>query len=263
MPSVLSKLGADVLAVNPYASTAGAAAFDAPAHARRVAQLVRTSNAHLGAVIDPDGERITLVDDAGHVLSHNEALLALVELVASLEEGARIALPVAASRAAEQAAAEHGAKIVWTKLSGANLMETAMGGGISLACSQDGGYIFPDFLPAYDATATLVNVLELLARSGQRLSKLVASLPTVHIAHETVVTPWEEKGAIMRLLVERLKDRELVLVDGVKALHDNGWALVLPDPEEPLTHVWAEGANDAEARGLAQEYARRIQQMLR
>ena len=67
----------------------------------------------------------------------------------------------------------------------------------------------------------------------------------------------------MRTLVERTKDRELVLVDGVKVIHDDGWALVLPDPEEPVTHVWAEAATDADARVLAQEYARRIRQMLR
>ena len=64
-------------------------------------------------------------------------------------------------------------------------------------------------------------------------------------------------------LVERSKDRELVLVDGVKVIHDDGWALVLPDPDEPVTHVWAEGPSDAEAVRLAQEYARRIRQILR
>ncbi|HVL26829.1 MAG TPA: hypothetical protein VM390_01685, partial [Acidimicrobiales bacterium] len=62
---------------------------------------------------------------------------------------------------------------------------------------------------------------------------------------------------------ERMKDRELVLVDGVKVLHDDGWALVLPDPDEPVTHVWAEGSSESEARNLAQQYARRIRQMLR
>jgi mannose-1-phosphate guanylyltransferase/phosphomannomutase len=142
-------------------------------------------------------------------------------------------------------------------------MEVAASGGITLAASQEGGYIFPDFLPAYDATAALVKTLELLARTGIRLSKVVAELPRVHVAHETVVTPWEQKGMVMRTLVERVADRELVLVDGVKVMHDAGWALVLPDPEEPLTHVWAEGASDAEARSLAQEYARRIRQLLR
>ena len=41
-----------------------------------------------------------------------------------------------------------------------------------------------------------------------------------------------------------------MLVDGVKVLHDDGWVLALPDPEEPLTHVWAEGRTDADARSL-------------
>jgi mannose-1-phosphate guanylyltransferase/phosphomannomutase len=142
-------------------------------------------------------------------------------------------------------------------------MDTAAHAGASFAGSQDGGFIFPDFLPAFDATATLVKILEMLARTGDPLSKLVSALPRVHIAHETVVTPWEEKGAVMRLVVERTKDRQTVLVDGVKVLHDDGWALVLPDPDEPVTHVWAEGSSDADARGLAQEYARRIRQLLR
>jgi hypothetical protein len=39
--------------------------------------------------------------------------------------------------------------------------------------------------------------------------------------------------------------------------------LALPDPEEPVTHVWAEASSDAEARKLAQEYSRRIRQLLR
>ena len=43
----------------------------------------------------------------------------------------------------------------------------------------------------------------------------------------------------------------------VKIVHEDGWALILPDPDEPVTHVWAEGPSDVEARHLAQEYARR------
>ncbi|MDQ1372836.1 MAG: mannose-phosphate guanylyltransferase / phosphomannomutase, partial [Actinomycetota bacterium] len=96
MPNVLSKLGADVLAVNPYASTPGALAYDPVTHATRVANLVRSSGAHLGAVIDPDGEHITFIDDEGHVLTHIEAVLAYVSLVGETTgPGCRIAVPVA------------------------------------------------------------------------------------------------------------------------------------------------------------------------
>ena len=159
--------------------------------------------------------------------------------------------------AAERIATEAGAEIVWTKVSASSLMDMAKSGGILLAASQDGGFIFPDFLPAFDATAALVRLLELLARSGLRLSKVVAGLPRIHVAHESVVTPWEQKGLVMRRVVEEAKDRELVLVDGVKVLEGDGaWALVLPDPDEPVTHVWAEASSATEARQLAQRYAR-------
>ncbi|MGH9158037.1 MAG: sugar phosphate nucleotidyltransferase [Acidimicrobiales bacterium] len=263
MPNVLAKLGADVLAVNPYAATARASAFDRWTHAARVGELVRASGAHLGAVIDPGGEHLTLVDDSGAVLSDDDALYTVLSLVLATVVSPVVALPVSVGRAVEEACRRGGAEVIWTKLSTAHLMEVAASGRASFAASQEGGYLFPGFLPAYDAVATLINVLAMLATTGLRLSKLAAASPPVHIAHERVVTPWEQKGMVMRTLVGRIKGRELVLVDGVKVLHDDGWALVLPDPEEPYTHIWAEGPSEREARNLSQEYARRIRQVLR
>ncbi|MBK9178250.1 MAG: NTP transferase domain-containing protein [Acidimicrobiales bacterium] len=263
MPNVLAKLGADVLAVNPYASTVGAISYDRDAHAARVASQVRASGAHLGAVIDPDGERLTLIDDEGHQLSDTEALLALLTLVGDRIVGDRVALPVTTSAFAAELVGRHGLSVLPTKVAAAALMDAAQEPGVGFAADGQGGYILPGFLPAYDGAATLVKVLELLALRGRRLSEVVAGLPRVHMAHETIVTPWEQKGAVMRSLVELAKDRELLLVDGVKVFHDGGWALALPDPDEPVTHVWAEGASDTDARRLAQEYARRIRQMLR
>jgi len=61
----------------------------------------------------------------------------------------------------------------------------------------------------------------------------VSGLPRMFIAHERVVTPWEQKGMIMRSLVERNKEHDVVLVDGVKILRDNGWALIVPDRRNP------------------------------
>ena len=263
MPNVLSKLGADVLVVNPYAATAAVMARDRRAAAGHVADLVRASGAHLGAVLDPGGEHLTLVDDEGRVFTDDQALLLLLELVVTSTRHARVALPVAAPMAAEQLAAAHEAEILWTKLSATHLMEVASTGGVTFAASQLGGFIFPRFLPAFDAVATLVHLLALLARSDQRLSKLAGRLPPVHIVHEEVVTPWEQKGTVMRMTVERAQGRDVVLVDGVKVRDAEGWTLVVPDPEEPITHVWAEAPSVAEARSRAQEHAIRIRQMMR
>ncbi len=263
MPNILSKLGADVLAVNPFASTQGIMSWDRDEHAASVASLVRASGASLGAVIDPDGEHLTLIDDTGHVLSDDEALLAFVSLVAGHAPGRSIALPLSATSHADHLADERDVGILRTKLSNAALMQGAARPDVAFAANTDGGYIVTSFLPAFDGAAAMVKLLELLAMDGVALSKVVEALPTVHVVHETVVTPWEQKGTVMRTLVELSKDREVDLVDGVKVHHDGGWALALPDPEEPVTHIWAEGASGGEARRLAQEYARRIRQLLR
>jgi mannose-1-phosphate guanylyltransferase/phosphomannomutase len=263
MPNVLSKLGADVLAVNPYASTPGALAFEVDRHAEVVANLVRSSGAHLGCVIDPDGEHVRFIDDEGHVLTDVEAVLAFTSLLSQTSgPGCRVAVPVAAPSQVATVADEHGLDVVWTKLSTPALMKSALDDDIVMAASLDGGFIFPKYLPAFDATAAFATMLELLANTGARLSKLVSDLPRTHVVHETVSTPSEHKGAIMRSLMEGAQGN-LVLVDGIKELYEDGWALVLPDPEDPISHVWAEAATETDARRRAQEVVGRIRRQVK
>ena len=142
-------------------------------------------------------------------------------------------------------------------------MEVASSEKVTFAASQSAGFIFPRFLPAFDAVATLVHLLALLATTGERLSKLAPRCLPSTSSTRRCVTPWEQKGMVMRTMVERSKGRKVILVDGVKLLEADGWALVVPDPEEPITHVWAEAPSEAEARARAQEYAIRIEQLVR
>jgi mannose-1-phosphate guanylyltransferase/phosphomannomutase len=264
MPAVLAKVGAEVLATNPFAATrpVSYARLDRAEREAKIGQLVRTSAADLGMVIEPDGETGTLVDDIGRALDPEQALLALLSLLTEAVPGVRVALPVSVSSYAEEIAKRNGAHIVWSKLSNAHLMQLASSNEVDFAASNENGFIWPDFLPAFDGTATLVKTLDLLAHTGRRLSDVVDSVPTIHVEHEVVPTPWERKGAVMREMVEQSKGRETVLVDGVKVLHHDGWALVLPDPEEPVVHVWAEAGTAQESSKMAADYVRRIREIV-
>ena len=227
----------------------------------RLAELVRVSGSDLGFVIDPEGELAVVVDDRGHVLEPEELLLSVVALIKEACPGAGVAVPVNVTNAVERILGTTG-EVVRTRLWGASLMETASARAVMFAGTPDGGCIWPEFLPAYDAAVTLVKLLDLLAAVDRPLSAVVATLPEIHVAHETIVTPWERKGTVMREIVERAGTRELELIDGVKVIDDGQWALVLPDPDEALTHVWAEAGSDVDARRLAQQYVQRIRQVL-
>jgi len=263
MTNVLAKIGANVLAVNPYASTTGATGEDLDTRVKVIGDLVRTSGSDLGYVFDPDGETAVIIDDQGIALTSEQALLVLVKLVCAHYKKAKIALPVSVSSEAERLAEAAGATIAWTKLSAANLMEVAGSGKVDFAASQEGGFIWPAFLPAYDAAATLVHLLELLGESDHALSALLADVPDVHVAHEAVPTSWERKGAVMRGVMERAKDLPTVLVDGVKVIYPDGWALVLPDPALAITHVWAESTSDVEAQRLVAIHAGQVAELTR
>jgi len=263
MPMVLAKLGAEVLVVNPMLSTAGLLSFDRSVHANRLGELVRSSGAHLGAVIGPDGEQLTLVDDTGRVLSDDEALLALASLVARSTEHASIGVPVNASWRVNEIAADLGAEVAWAKLGSSHLMDLAREGSVDFAANTEGGFMFPRFLAAFDAVATLVRLLGLLAVQGTRLSSVVADLPEVHVVHEEVRTPFEQKGTVMRSVVERARSDEVILVDGVKTVDATGWTLVVPDPEEAITHVYAEGDSERASADRAARAVAEINSILR
>jgi mannose-1-phosphate guanylyltransferase/phosphomannomutase len=177
------------------------------------------------------------------------------------DEGA-IALPVTVSREVARIAQEGGHRVRWTKASAAALMEAATQGDVVFAGSPEGALIFPDFLPAPDGMAALAKVLEFRAQSDAPLSLLLEPLPSVFMVHEQVPCPWDQKGTVMREIVERASGDRLELIDGVKIYHGNDWVLVLPDPEQPIVHVWAESDGDAKARALAGTQLRLIRTLV-
>jgi mannose-1-phosphate guanylyltransferase / phosphomannomutase len=265
MPNLLSKVKADVLSINPYAQTPGMISVDPTSSAARVVTAVRGSGADLGAVIDAGGEHLALVDGTGRLLSNDEALMVFLELVTGAgSKPVRVALPVTVSRRAYELCASRGAEVLTTALSPAKLMEAADSGGVTFAADQEGGFIFPEFLPSFDAAAALANLVALLGRAGESLARVVSRVPDLPILRTEVETPFEQKGLVMRTLMEQLteEEAELVLVDGIKVVSESGWVLVVPDPEEPTTHVWAEGVDAEDSERLTAGFVERLRQML-
>ena len=70
--------------------------------------------------------------------------------------------------------------------------------------------------------------------------------------------PYDRTGAVMRSVLDSPHGGEVVLVDGIKVLHEESWVLVVADPEVPAVNVTAEAATADIATALADEYARRV-----
>jgi mannose-1-phosphate guanylyltransferase/phosphomannomutase len=226
----------------------------------QVKQLVPAVRADIGVVFDRAAERLYLVDEGGREIPVEQSLLLFLRLIGSNGRVGKLAFPVTVTSQVDRMLEGSGLEVVRTPASLADLTKAAAEDGVIFAGAVGGGYVFPEFLPAYDAVASLCKLLELLAPIDRPLSELVADLPAPTLVHRQLQCPFALKGTVMRVLTERLRDRKLDLLDGIKVIERDGWAQVLPDPDEPVVHIYAEGKTrersaelEAELRTLVEE----------
>jgi mannose-1-phosphate guanylyltransferase/phosphomannomutase len=250
LPSLLGRLGVDALTVNngfdDRSPTESAADRQEALH--RLGRLVESSRADFGVRFDPVGERISIVDERGVPIDDERALLVVLDLVAAERKKGTVALPVTTTRLAEKVAAFHGVEIRWVATSAAELTRATTDPDVIFGGDGRGGFVVPEFSTAIDGLAAFVQLVGLVARTQLQLSEIDARIPLSHIVRRSVPTPWAAKGMVMRAVVEEAGDRIVDTTDGVRVVEDDGsWVLVLPDPSEPVTHVWAEAAGDVAA----------------
>ncbi len=264
LPSVLSKLGGDILGINPFSSTKRMVEADPSVNLARLGELVVTSRSELGFSIDPVGERIQVVDGRGRALSGFESQVLYCRLVAEANHHAQIALPVGSPRASLRAIERFGGEVFLSKRGTVGLNEAAFpsSGTRDLAAGLDGSFTFPGFLPGSDACAALVQLLSLLVITEHKLTEVVNEIEPISIVEDSVVTPWESKGMVMRILLETLSDSDPVLIDGIYVSRADGWYLIVPDPVEPLTNIWMEFSEPAVADELMNDIKRRIKEIV-
>jgi mannose-1-phosphate guanylyltransferase / phosphomannomutase len=164
-------------------------------------------------------------------------------------------VPVTATALVDELVDGSSLSVIRTPHSVSELTRAATRDGVILAAAPTGGFVFPDVVPGYDAVTALCKVLELLTPEAQPLSTLVAALPRPTLLHRAVPCPWGRKGVVMRVLNEQLASRRLDLMDGVKAYDERGWVQALPDPDEPVVHLYAEGETPDLSEELAAEVA--------
>ncbi|RAY11112.1 mannose-1-phosphate guanyltransferase [Actinomadura craniellae] len=258
LPTLLGRIGVDVLTMNGRLDETSPT--ETPAERardlRRLGELVASSRAAFGVRFDPVGERISLVDENGTPIDDDRALLVVLDLIAAERCGGRVALPVTTTRVAEQVCRFHGVRVEWTSTSQDVLTKAAAAPDIIFAADGRGGFVLPEFSSTIDGIAAFVRLLGLVARTRLTLSQIEQRIPDAHLLRRSVPTPWAAKGSVMRHVVEAAGERTVDTTDGVRVVEGDGsWVLVLPDPSEAVTHLWAEGSGGDAAQILLERWA--------
>jgi phosphomannomutase len=264
MPALLERLGCDVwgLELTPDGQFPRAPE-PVPEHLGALSTAVRKSAAALGIAVDPDVDRLALVDEHGTPIGEDYTLAFAVRAVLGAHAVNRtgkqplVAYPpnrlavvcnLSTSLVVEDAARECGATVVRTPVGEAHVAHRMVDLSAVIGGEGNGGVIYPALHAGRDAPVAAALALTLLARSGKTVSEIVAAAPRY-----TIVKAKTGRGpaldAVYAALRKRFKDAAVDTQDGLRLAWPDRWLHVRPSNTEPIVRLIAE----APAGNLAQQ----------
>ena len=190
---------------------------------------VKKSNADVGIAYDGDADRIGVIDDEGNIIWGDQLMILFARDILPSHPGAPVISEVKASKLLyEEIERLGGRPIMWK--TGHSFIKKKIKQEKALIAGEMSGHIFfaDRFFGFDDAIYSTARLLEILSRSEQKLSQMLADLPqTFHTPEIRVYASDAVKFKIVELVKKDLAEKyPIVDIDGVRAQFPNGWGLV-------------------------------------
>jgi len=225
-----------------------------PAHLVNVGPNVLRSGAAAGFVMDPDADRLALIDEKGQCISE-ELTLALAVKQRLTQKRGPVVVNMSTSRVIEDIANEHGCAFVRTPVGEANVVAGMRSIDAVIGGEGNGGVIDPRVGWIRDPYIGMGLILQLMAESGKTLSELVASLPPYAMLKTKYTLPREKLAGALSAIQTRWPDAAVNRLDGLRLDWRDRWLHVRSSNTEPIVRVIAEAPTEAEAQTLCDQAA--------
>ena len=208
-----------------------------PENREFIIERVRSEGADLGIAWDGDADRCFFIDDRGEFVDGDFLTALLAKLVLEKVPGADILYDVRASRAVPDTVAAHGGTAHINRVGHAFMKRAMKEIGGEFAGEVSGHYYFRQFYNADSGTIPALLVLELVSKSGRRLSDLVGELRSKYFISGEINSEVADPEAKMKAIAEQHPDAEIGWLDGVSVDYEDWHFNVRPSNTEPLLRL--------------------------
>lgn len=257
-PALLDTLGIDNIMINDYVSPRKLEKITASNQVeakKELSEIVQALGLSVGIMLYPNGQRLDIVDDEGHILPRERVLMALLYMLHLHDtKSYKVYLPAWAPDVMDEKFAD--IQITRGRLMG---KKTDYLGKFDLVADVDAHYAFTEFGYHSDAIYASLKTLEFMALHKMTFSQLMQEIDDFYYRAISLPCPAATKGKVMRLFMEESKGYEVSHLDGIKiTFAPYEWVLMIPDDHEDLVHLYIQSRDAARGEAIREKYLEKL-----
>lgn len=229
-----------------------------PEHLHELSALVRNTGSDLGFVVDPDVDRLAIVDENGEMFGEEYTLVAVADYVLS-QTGGNTVSNLSSTRALADITYAAGFEYHAAAVGEVNVVEKMKAVGAVIGGEGNGGIIYPELHYGRDALVGVALFLTHLAKKRMSCAQLRKTYPDYFISKNKIDLPSTVNiDRVLEQIAADYASEKVTTIDGVKIDFERGWVHLRKSNTEPIVRVYAESSSPEEAQNLAAQILERV-----
>jgi phosphomannomutase len=232
-----------------------------PEHLTEISALIKEKKADLGFVVDPDVDRLAIVNEDGSMFGEEYTLVAVADYVLRATPGNTVS-NLSSSRALADVTRQLGGEYQAAAVGEVNVVAKMKAIGAVIGGEGNGGIIYPESHYGRDALVGVALFLTHLAKSGKTCSQLRSIYPAYYMSKNKIeLTPGIDTDAILVAMKQKFASEKVTDIDGVKIDFAESWVHLRKSNTEPIIRIYSEAKSPEQADALALSMINDIKQI--
>ncbi|MDH4058427.1 MAG: phosphoglucosamine mutase [Cyclobacteriaceae bacterium] len=226
-----------------------------PEHLHEIIKTVKKGKYDLGIVVDPDVDRLAIIQEDGKPFGEEYTLVAVADFMLKKKKGNTVS-NLSSTRALRDVTEAAGGKYYASAVGEVNVVAEMKTVKAVVGGEGNGGIIVPDFHYGRDALIGIALFLTHLAKSGRKVSALKATYPAYFISKNKIeLTPQLDVDEVLQQIQKKYQSEEINTIDGVKIVFEQSreWVHLRKSNTEPIIRIYAESQDEKKANALAEK----------
>jgi phosphomannomutase len=229
-----------------------------PENLKEISDVMQKKDADVGFVVDPDVDRLAIVNEDGTMFGEEYTLVAVSDYILSNKPGNTVS-NLSSTRALRDVTEKYGATYASAAVGEVNVVNQMKATNAIIGGEGNGGVIYPELHYGRDALVGIALFLSHLAKSGLTCSELRRTYPSYFISKNKIeLSARTDVDAILEGVKKAYAGETLNLIDGVKIEFEKEWVHLRKSNTEPIIRIYSESFSQEKAQKLGKEIMDKI-----